>query len=108
MQEDRDAVLLCIGFAVALTNWWILALTPVCVWPLQRFAILPEEAYLERKFGETYLVYERWVRRGLRRPAALRSSGASYIVGLFLPLLQSALYFLRIVVHGDPLDGPAA
>ena len=34
---------------------------------------------------------------------SLRSPGATYIVGLFLPLLQSALYFLRIVVHGDPL-----
>jgi hypothetical protein len=33
----------------------------------------------------------------------LRSSGASYIVGLFLPLLQSALYFLRMIVRGDPL-----
>jgi len=36
----------------------------------------------------------------------LRSPGASYIVGLFFPLLQSALYFLRIVVHGDPLQRP--
>ena len=33
----------------------------------------------------------------------LRSAGASYAVGLFFPLLQSALYFLRIVVHGDPI-----
>ncbi len=39
---------------------------------------------------------------------SLRSSGASYILGLFFPLLQSALYFLRIVVHGDPLGGRAA
>jgi hypothetical protein len=38
----------------------------------------------------------------------IRSAGASYIVGLFLPLLQSALYFLRMVVHGDPLNRPAA
>ena len=34
---------------------------------------------------------------------SLRSPGVSYIVGLFFPLVQSALYFLRIVVHGDPL-----
>lgn len=33
----------------------------------------------------------------------IRSPGASYIVGLFLPLLQSALYFLRTVSRGDPL-----
>ncbi len=39
---------------------------------------------------------------------SLRSPGVSYIVGLFFPLLQSALYFLRIVVHGDPLKRPAA
>lgn len=39
---------------------------------------------------------------------SLRSPGASYIVGLFFPLLQSALYFLRIVVHGDPLKREAA
>lgn len=37
---------------------------------------------------------------------SLRSPGASYLVGLFCPLLQSALYFLRIVVHGDPLKQP--
>jgi hypothetical protein len=39
---------------------------------------------------------------------SLRTPGASYIVGLFFPLLQSALYFLRIVAHGDPLKDPAA
>jgi hypothetical protein len=39
---------------------------------------------------------------------ALRSFGASYILGLFFPLLQSALYFLRIVVHGDPLGDSTA
>lgn len=58
-------VLVCIGFAILLMNWWILALTPVAVWVLQRFAILPEEAYLERKFGEAYLAHKRRVRRWL-------------------------------------------
>lgn len=58
-------VLGCIGFAIILTNVWILLLTPVCVWALHRFAILPEEAYLERKFGGTYLAYKRRVRRWL-------------------------------------------
>jgi protein-S-isoprenylcysteine O-methyltransferase Ste14 len=58
-------VLVCVGVAVILMNWWILALTPVCGWLLQRFAILPEEAYLERKFGDTYLAYKRRVRRWL-------------------------------------------
>jgi protein-S-isoprenylcysteine O-methyltransferase Ste14 len=58
-------LLVCIGFAVLLGNWWIAVLTPVGAWVLQRFVILPEEAYLERKFGETYLAYKRRVRRWL-------------------------------------------
>jgi protein-S-isoprenylcysteine O-methyltransferase Ste14 len=56
-------VLVCLGFAVALVNLWILILTPVCAWLLQRLAILPEEKYLEDKFGEAYLAYKRSVRR---------------------------------------------
>ena len=56
-------VLVCIGVAVALANAWILLLTPVAGWVLQRFAIEPEEAYLERKFGGTYREYKRRVRR---------------------------------------------
>ena len=55
----------CIGFAIILSNVWILLLTPFGAWVLQRFAILPEEAYLERKFGEKYLSYKRRVRRWL-------------------------------------------
>jgi len=58
-------VLVCLGFAVALMNLWIVILTPVCAWLLQRLAILPEEIYLERKFGEAYLDYKRRVRRWL-------------------------------------------
>ena len=56
-------VLVCLGFAVALANLWILILTPLCAWLLQRLAILPEEKYLEDKFGEGYLAYKRSVRR---------------------------------------------
>jgi protein-S-isoprenylcysteine O-methyltransferase Ste14 len=58
-------ILVCIGFSILLMNWWILALTPVAAWLLQHFVILPEEAYLERKFGEAYLSYKRRVRRWL-------------------------------------------
>jgi protein-S-isoprenylcysteine O-methyltransferase Ste14 len=58
-------VLVCIGFALILANIWILLLTPICAWVLYEFAILPEEAYLERKFGEKYLAYKRGVRRWL-------------------------------------------
>jgi protein-S-isoprenylcysteine O-methyltransferase Ste14 len=58
-------ILVCVGVAVVLMNWWVLVLTPVGGWVLQRFVILPEEAYLERKFGDTYLAYKRRVRRWL-------------------------------------------
>ena len=58
-------VLVCVGFALLLANIWILILTPLGAWLLQRFAILPEEAYLERKFGERYRAYKRRVRRWL-------------------------------------------
>jgi len=56
-------LLVCLGFAVLLWNAWILALIPLAAGILQRFAILPEEAYLERKFGDAYLAYKRRVRR---------------------------------------------
>ena len=56
-------VLICAGFAILLANAWILVLTPFCAWILQRFAIRPEEAYLERKFGAQYLDYKERVPR---------------------------------------------
>lgn len=58
-------VLVCIGFAVLLANLWILILTPLCIWALQIFAIVPEEQYLEQKFGDAYRDYQRRVRRWL-------------------------------------------
>ena len=58
-------IVICVGIAIMLWNVWVLALTPLCAWLLQRLAIRPEEAYLERKFGEVYLDYRRRVRRWL-------------------------------------------
>jgi protein-S-isoprenylcysteine O-methyltransferase Ste14 len=58
-------VVACVGVAVALGNTWILLLVPVCAWALQVLAILPEEEYLERKFGEPYRAYKKRVRRWL-------------------------------------------
>ena len=58
-------VLLCVGAAILLASEWILALTPVCALALYLFAIRPEEAYLESKFGEGYRAYKRRVRRWL-------------------------------------------
>ena len=56
-------VLICVGIAIILWNVWVLVLTPICAWVLQKFAIEPEEAYLEHKFGDAYLAYKRRVRR---------------------------------------------
>jgi protein-S-isoprenylcysteine O-methyltransferase Ste14 len=56
-------VLVCLGFAVLLGNAWVILLTPLCAWVLQRFVIEPEEAYLGRKFGSEYLAYKQRVRR---------------------------------------------
>jgi protein-S-isoprenylcysteine O-methyltransferase Ste14 len=58
-------VVVCIGFAVMLANLWILLLTPLCALLLHRFAVLPEEAYLEQKFGDAYRAYKTRVRRWL-------------------------------------------
>ncbi len=56
-------VLVCVGAAIALANYWILLFTPLVAWLLQICAIKPEEAYLEAKFGEIYLAYKDRVRR---------------------------------------------
>ena len=58
-------ILGCIGLAIILRNSWILLLTPLAAWALQSLAIRPEEAYLERKFGESYRLYKRKVPRWL-------------------------------------------
>lgn len=58
-------ILICVGLSLLLETWWVLLLTPLVAWALQRFAILPEEAYLERKFGDRYRAYKRRVRRWL-------------------------------------------
>ncbi len=56
-------VLVCLGFAILLSNIWVLILTPLCALALHFLVILPEEAYLESKFGADYLEYKRRVRR---------------------------------------------
>lgn len=58
-------VAISLGVAIILANVWILLLTPLCAWTLQVTAIRPEEAYLERKFGDGYLSYKNRVRRWL-------------------------------------------
>ena len=55
--------LIQIGIGIALGNGWILILLlPTCV-VMHYGVILPEEAYLERKFGDEYLRFKSSVRR---------------------------------------------
>jgi protein-S-isoprenylcysteine O-methyltransferase Ste14 len=56
-------LLLNIGIACFVNALWILLLTPLLALVLQQGVIKPEEAYLEQKFGETYLGYKAKVRR---------------------------------------------
>jgi protein-S-isoprenylcysteine O-methyltransferase Ste14 len=58
-------VIVCFGVGITLMNWWLILLTPICGWLLQRLAIIPEEEYLKSKFGDAYLSYTRRVRRWL-------------------------------------------
>lgn len=56
-------VFVCIGFAIILSEAWILILTPVLVIALYQIAIKHEEAYLEVVFGDAYRDYKKMVRR---------------------------------------------
>ena len=56
-------LLFCIGFAIILSDVWILILTPLCGWLIYHLAIRHEEAYLEEKFGDAYRAYKAGVRR---------------------------------------------
>ena len=56
-------ILACVGFAIILSEFWILLLTPVCAWLIYILAIRPEETYLTKKFGDGYLEYKSRVRR---------------------------------------------
>jgi protein-S-isoprenylcysteine O-methyltransferase Ste14 len=58
-------VLIQIGVGIALGNAWVLLLLVPTVWILVREVIEKEEAYLGRRFGESYAAYRRSVRRWL-------------------------------------------
>lgn len=51
------------GFGIATSNVWIIITTAVAGIIIHFLAILPEEEYLERKFGEEYAAYKARVRR---------------------------------------------
>lgn len=56
-------ILVCLGFAILLSEIWIVILTPVCAWLIYMIAIRHEEDYLAKKFGDSYHEYKNSVRR---------------------------------------------
>jgi protein-S-isoprenylcysteine O-methyltransferase Ste14 len=57
--------LVYLGIAIAGQSVWALILLPVVLTVIQRRAIEPEEAFLERRFGANYIRYKENVRRWL-------------------------------------------
>jgi protein-S-isoprenylcysteine O-methyltransferase Ste14 len=57
--------LIQLSIGIGLGNGWIVALVPPVLVMIYVTAIRHEEAYLERKFGETYTNYKASVRRWL-------------------------------------------
>ncbi len=55
--------LVYVGIAIAVQSVWALILLPVVLAIIQRRAIEPEEAFLERRFGTSYIRYKENVRR---------------------------------------------
>ena len=53
------------GLGLLANSWPMLAITPVFVFLISRGIIAPEEAYLERTFGDEYLSYKSKRRRWL-------------------------------------------
>lgn len=58
-------VLMLIGFLLYSNTLWGLILSPVLILCFNKLVIEHEEAYLEKKFGETYTNYKSRVRRWL-------------------------------------------
>ncbi|MGE5463408.1 MAG: methyltransferase family protein [Syntrophothermus sp.] len=51
------------GLFIFLQNPWFLLFLPILVWLFTFLVIIPEERYLEEKFGSEYLEYKSRVRR---------------------------------------------
>ena len=56
---------LFLGGTALVNSLWLVLLFPPTIWIVTTTVILPEEAYLERKFGALYLDYKKRVRRWL-------------------------------------------
>ena len=57
--------LMYLGLALIFHLTWGLVLLPVVVWLITLWVIVPEEKYLEQKFGMEYISYKSKVRRWL-------------------------------------------
>jgi protein-S-isoprenylcysteine O-methyltransferase Ste14 len=55
--------LLTIAFALFVSTWWIVILLIPTLLAVQQIVIVPEEHYLQRRFGTEYEAYMRRVRR---------------------------------------------
>jgi len=51
------------GLSFAIDNVWLLVLLPITLSAVQIALIMPEERYLEQKFGDEYRTYKKHVRR---------------------------------------------
>lgn len=58
-----SALIAFFGLGLALRSTWLLVAVPAVAMALIKLAIEPEEAYLERRFGEPYRRYKAHVRR---------------------------------------------
>ncbi len=58
-------VLALVGAGIGFNRLWLVLVAPLFALAVARLAIAPEEAYLERRFGEAYLDYKARVRRWL-------------------------------------------
>jgi protein-S-isoprenylcysteine O-methyltransferase Ste14 len=54
-----------LGCGLMLNSWWVIAAVLPLGYLLQQLVIRHEETYLQQKFGDTYLAYQRRARRWL-------------------------------------------
>ena len=59
------AAFIRVGIALLLDSSWFLALAIVMLVVVKHLVVLPEEAYLEYRFGDKYRHYKQSVRRWL-------------------------------------------
>jgi len=54
-----------LGITCFIGNWWNIILLPLLIFIMQAYVIKSEEKYLERAFGDEFIVYKKRVRRWL-------------------------------------------